>query len=106
MSSPKVSIIMPVYNAAAYVGSAIASALSQTGVSLELIVVDDGSTDASAEAVRAAAAGDDRVRLIQLERNTGMPGIVRNAGAKVARGEYLAFLDADDVYLPERLSAS
>jgi len=96
---PKVSVVMPAYNRAKEIGAAIDSVLAQTFEDIELIVVDDGSTDATPEIVRAYG---DRVRFFQ-QKNAGV-GAARNAGVRLARGEYLASLDSDDVQLPFRLA--
>ena len=96
---PLVSVIIPTYNRAELVGEAVASVLAQTYHSVELIVVDDGSTDATA---RVLAAQHPALRLVRQE-HTGMPGQARNAGARLARGAYLAFLDSDDLWLPQKL---
>jgi glycosyltransferase involved in cell wall biosynthesis len=95
-----VSAIIPAFNAETYVADAIESVLGQTYQPIECIVVDDGSTDGTAAAVRAFGA---RVTLIQ-QPNAGIAG-ARNRGAASASGEYLAFLDADDRWLPERVRA-
>lgn len=100
MTSPTVSIIIPTYNYGAFVGKAIESALNQSYEDLEVIVVDDGSKDDTAERVRAFA--DKRVRYIYQE-NRGLPG-ARNTGIRASRGEFLAFLDADDQYHEEKLA--
>lgn len=89
---PEVSIVMPLYNKAGTVGRAVESILNQTFTDWQLIVVDDGSTDNSAEIV--GVLGDGRIELIR-QSNQG-PGAARNAGIAAARGKYLAFLDADD----------
>lgn len=97
-----VSVIMPCYNAARYVEEAAASALGQSHRALELIVVDDGSTDGSdAVLARLAAAHPTRVKLLRTERAGAYPA--RNAGLRVARGELIAFLDADDWWLPNTI---
>ena len=98
---PLVSVIMPAYNAAGFVREAIASVLQQTLRDFELIVVDDASTDATAQVV--GGLGDARIVLIRLERNSGAVG-ARNAGIAIARGEYIALLDADDLADPRRLA--
>jgi glycosyltransferase involved in cell wall biosynthesis len=95
-----VSVIIPAFNAEAYVADAIETVLAQTYEPIECIVVDDGSTDGTAAAVRAFGA---KVTLIQ-QPNAGIAG-ARNSGAASASGEYLAFLDADDRWLPERVRA-
>lgn len=96
---PRVSVVIPLYNKAGSILAAVSSVLEQSFADLELLVVDDGSTDGSASAV--AAIGDHRIRLIAQE-NTG-PGAARNRGLREARGEYVTFLDADDEWLPEFL---
>lgn len=95
-----VSVIMPLHNAAAYVGDSVKSILSQTFKDFELIVVDDASTDGSGEVVQGI--NDSRVRLIRSEVQLNAAG-ARNLGMAEATGEFVAFLDADDIALPERL---
>lgn len=95
----KVSVIIPAYNAEQYVAKAIESCLIQTDVPHEIIVVDDGSTDGTAE---IAESFPSPVRVIRLSENVGLPG-ARNRGVQASRGDWLAFLDADDWFLPEKL---
>lgn len=97
---PKVSIIMSTYNRAHMIGDAIRSALAQTFTDFELIVVDDGSTDNTREIVNGF--GDSRVRYIH-KQNAGLPA-GRNTAIAHARGEYVAFLDDDDLSLPHQLA--
>ena len=101
-SPPLVSVVMPVYNGETYLAEAIESILTQTLSDLELIVVDDCSTDGSAAIVRDYANRDERVRLIQHDRNRGS-GPARNSGIAVSRGEFIAPMDCDDISLPQRL---
>lgn len=96
---PRVSVILPAYNAADTIGQALESAFAQSFTDYEVIVVDDGSTDRLEAAI---APYRDRVRLIR-QRNRGISG-AKNAGAAQACGEYVAFLDADDIWMPERLA--
>ena len=91
-----VSLIMPVFNSEKYLAESIESVLSQTLINIELICVDDGSTDDSLKILKSYAASDFRVKIIQQE-NKG-PGEARNAAIEVARGEYVAFIDSDDLY--------
>ena len=95
----KISVIIPAYNAAAWIGRAIDSVLYQTLAADEIIVVDDGSTDATADWVRRYG---DRVVLIQ-QANAGVSA-ARNAGILAAANEWIAFLDADDEWLPDKLN--
>ena len=99
---PAVSVVMPVYNGETYVAEAIESILEQTFADFELIIVDDGSQDRSADIIQRYAAGDDRIRCVMLEENTG-EACARNRGLELARGEFVAGMDSDDVSRPERL---
>ncbi|WAX96245.1 glycosyltransferase family 2 protein [Aminobacter sp. NyZ550] len=99
---PDVSFVIAAHNAEATLGRAIDSALAQQGVTVEVIVVDDCSSDATVGFARAYA--DPRVRVVALENNRG-PGGARNAGLDAARGRWVAVLDSDDAVLPDRLSA-
>lgn len=92
----KISVVIPVYNGENYIQQCIESALSQTMRELEIICVDDGSTDHSAEIIRKIALKDKRVILVQ-QQNKGA-GAARNLAMKSAKGKYIAFLDADDYY--------
>lgn len=100
-SEPLVSIIIPTYNRLVYLREAIRSVFDQTYANWELLVVDDGSTDGTAGYLRGLA--DPRVRIVEIA-HTGNPARVRNAGIAAARGELVAFLDSDDVWLPEKLA--
>lgn len=94
----KVSVIMPVYNSGEYLQTAVDSILSQSLKDIELILVDDGSTDGSSEKCEEYAKKDKRVVVIH-QRNGGICN-ARNAALKIARGEYIGFSDHDDEYLP------
>jgi len=97
---PTVSVVIPTYNRAHLVGRAIKSVLNQTYQKFEIIIVDDGSTDKTEEIIKTFK--DERVRYIRNEKNKGASA-ARNIGIKVARGEYIAFQDSDDEWLPEKL---
>lgn len=98
--NPKVSVILPSYNAEQYIETAVQSALAQTEKRLEVLVSDDGSTDNTESCVRAI--NDSRIRFLPGAANGG-PGHARNRALRHAQGEWVAFLDADDWYAPERL---
>ncbi len=98
LKQPLISVVIPTYNRAGTITKAVSSALAQTYREIEVIIVDDGSTD---ETPAALAEFGNRIRVIR-QNNTG-PSTARNRGAAEARGEYLAFLDSDDVWLPEKL---
>lgn len=100
--TPRVSVILPAYNRAALVGRAIDSVLAQSMGDLELIVVDDASTDDTAAVIEGYAARDPRVRLIRSKGNLGGGG-ARNLGVTQARAGLIAFQDSDDRWLPEKL---
>ena len=97
----RVSVIMPIYNAVDYLAEAIDSVLRQTIAEIELICVDDGSTDGSFEIIKKKQAMDKRIRIVT-ENNAG-PSVARNKGLVRARGEYVIFLDADDFFEPTLL---
>lgn len=99
MGNPIISIVIPVYNAAPYIERSLGSVLAQTYRELEIIVVDDGSTDATPEILRRFASSDDRIKVITKEN--GGSSSARNAGLKQATGEYLGFIDADDYIEPD-----
>jgi len=100
-TTPLVSVIVPVYNAAACLDMALASAQAQTYPNLEILVVDDGSTDDSRHIIAHWANTEPRVRPFQHAVNAGLP-TTRNTALEHARGELVAFLDADDVWLPDK----
>jgi glycosyltransferase involved in cell wall biosynthesis len=99
--TPKVSVILPVHNRADVLPRAIESVLGQELREFELVVIDDGSTDGSAEV--AGSFGDERIRLIRLDRNRG-GNVARNEGIRAACAPLIAFLDSDDRYFPDKLA--
>ena len=98
----KVSVVIPIYNAYDYLGPALDSVVEQSESSIEIICIDDGSTDRSLELVKKYQEKDGRIRIVT-ETNAG-PGLARNNGLKRARGEYVVFLDADDFFEPDLIS--
>ncbi len=98
-----VSVVMPVHNAAKYLEEAIRSVMSQTYGNWELLVVNDNSTDDSLEIANRLAAEDCRIRVYDNPTPTGYPATPRNMAVSLANGRYIAFLDSDDVWLPDKL---
>src|SRR3989338_2429905 len=99
MSMPSVSVVIPTYNRAVRVKNAIDSVLSQTAADYEIVVVDDGSTDGTADIIHSTYGS--KVILIEQE-NKGVSA-ARNTGVRAARGDLIAFLDNDDRWMPEKL---
>ncbi|MFY4775146.1 glycosyltransferase family 2 protein [Metabacillus sp. RGM 3146] len=102
MAKPLVSIITPSYNSTKYIGDTIASVQAQTYDHWEMIIVDDCSKDNSREYIKGFAEADPRIRLIELEVNSGA-AVARNTAINNAKGKYAAFLDSDDLWFPEKL---
>jgi len=101
-SPPCVSIVVPVFNADRFLATTIGSVKAQTLRDWELILVDDGSTDDSRALCRSYAAQDDRIKVI-VQENSG-PAAARNTGVRAAAGEFICFLDADDILFPDALT--
>lgn len=98
-----VSVIMPVHNAETFLNQSIQSVLSQTYQNWELLVVDDCSSDNSALLIHQFEATDQRIKYLKTEEPSGSPTLPRNIGIANARGRYIAFLDSDDMWLPNKL---
>jgi len=105
MNNPLVSVIIPAYNAEKYIAEAIDSVLAQTYPAYEIIVVDDGSTDRTKEIVETQGHKDTgtHVEIRYMYQENRGPAAARNAGIKIAKGEYMTFLDADDIWLKNKL---
>lgn len=99
LNIPKVSVIMPVYNCEQYVGEAIESILNQTFPDFELLIIDDASSDSTVSIIKNYS--DSRLKLIEKPKNSGYTNSL-NYGLSIARGEYIARMDGDDISLPER----
>ena len=97
---PLVTIVIPTYNRLGFVRQAIASVLAQTYTHWELIVVDDGSDDGTADAIRSM--NDNRIKLLEMN-HSGNIAFLRNTGVKAGSGEWLSFLDSDDLWVPKKL---
>ena len=102
-STPLVSVVMPAYNAEKYIEAAVRSVQAQTFSDWELILVDDCSTDGTADRIRALASADDRLRPVFSKENRGAAHS-RNLAFSYCRGDYVALLDADDLWRPEKLA--
>ena len=97
-----VSIVMPAYNAEAYIALAIDSVLRQTWQNFELIIMDDGSQDETPNLIRQYASQDKRIRPVFNAKNLGVAES-RNRGLRLSQGDYIAFLDSDDIWRPQKL---
>lgn len=97
-----VSIIVPCFNSAIYIKETIESVLSQSFIDWELIIIDDCSTDNSIEVIRSVHGNDPRIKLIELSENVGVAE-ARNTGIREANGQFIAFLDSDDLWYPDKL---
>jgi len=101
--NPQVSVVIPSYNCAAYLPEALDSLLAQTYADFEILVIDDGSTDQTAELLQAYCTQHPKITAIR-QQNQGV-AVARNHGIQQAKGEWIAFLDADDILLPDKLAA-
>jgi glycosyltransferase involved in cell wall biosynthesis len=101
--APRVTVVVPAFNAAGFIEAALQSVRSQRYQDFEVIVVDDKSADDTVARVERIAGIDSRVSLMRHDTNSGRPAVARNTGIAAARGEFIAFLDADDVWLPWKL---
>lgn len=102
-NKPLVSVITPMYNAEKHISETIESVLNQTYKNWEMIIVDNCSTDDSADIIKLYQKNNSKIKYIKLDYNSGGPARPRNIGLENAKGEYIAFLDADDVWLPKKL---
>ena len=100
---PLISIITPAYNAGKYISETIDSVINQTYKNWELILVDDCSVDNTSEIIKEYRQKDSRIKYFKLDKNSGVAGIPRNFGIEKAKGNFIAFIDADDIWLPEKL---
>jgi teichuronic acid biosynthesis glycosyltransferase TuaG len=102
MDLPLISVIMPAYNSRCYIKDAIASVQAQTYSNWELLVIDDGSSDETCRVVQELEAADSRIRLYKNDRNMGTAA-TRNRGLELSKGVYVALLDSDDLWHPQKL---
>lgn len=104
MSDELVSVITPTYNCGKFIGETIESVLAQTYHNWEMIIVDDCSTDDTSEVIRKYTDNDDRIKYFCLEKNSGA-AVARNKALNIAKGRWIAFLDSDDLWLPNKLGS-
>ncbi len=100
--SPRVSVIIPAYNVASYISETLDSVIAQTFSDMEIIIVNDGSTDTTPNIIESYAARDPRIRIIHQE-NRGLAG-ARNTGLRSAVGDYLCIFDSDDIMMPDKIA--
>ena len=101
-NNSKVSVIIPSYNSGKFLNEAIESVVNQTYKNLEIIIVNDGSIDETEKIAKEWQEKDKRIRYLKHQKNRGL-GAARNTGIKNSQGEYIAFLDADDIWLPQKI---
>tara|TARA_B110000008_G_scaffold279902_1_gene329471 strand:+ start:242 stop:1060 length:819 start_codon:yes stop_codon:yes gene_type:complete len=99
----KVSIVVPNFNSERFIESTLNSILAQSYTNFEILVIDNGSNDNSIEIIRKKILNDNRIKLIELSRNSGGPARPRNIGIKKSKGEFIAFIDSDDQWHPQKL---
>ena len=99
--TPKISVVIPVYNGALFIQGALQSVLNHTAPPIEIIVVDDGSTDGTTDVVRLV---NSAVPIRYHRQDNQGPSVARNLGVSLASGDWIAFLDADDIWHPEKLA--
>jgi teichuronic acid biosynthesis glycosyltransferase TuaG len=100
-----VSIITPTFNSANFIEETIKSVQSQTYTDWEMIIVDDGSTDTTARIIELLSKTDNRIHFYKLEKNSG-PAVARNMGIEKAKGKFMTFIDADDIWFPDFIKKS
>lgn len=103
IKGPLVSIVTPTYNSEKFITTAMESVVKQSFGDWEMLIVDDGSTDNTKLVVQSYGSKDHRIRFYSLESNSGKPSVPRNYGIRRAQGKYIAFLDSDDWWLPNKL---
>jgi teichuronic acid biosynthesis glycosyltransferase TuaG len=103
MIEPLITIVIPIYNAQRYLSETVKSVLNQTYQNFELLLINHNSTDESSLIINSFEKEDKRVKVVNLDINKGGPAYPRNVGLQIAKGDYIAFLDADDVWLEDKL---
>lgn len=103
--NPIVSIITPCYNGEQYIEDTIKSVISQDFPDFEMLIIDDCSSDGSARIIKQYSTKDQRIKYFKTSKKSGSPSLPRNIGIENSRGKYIAFLDADDIWLPKKLDS-
>jgi teichuronic acid biosynthesis glycosyltransferase TuaG len=101
---PEISVIMPSYNAAATIENSVLSVVKQNYSNWELLIIDDASSDSSVSKIESLRSQDTRIKLFKHGEHTSSPAAARNYGISLANGRYISFLDADDIWSPDKLS--
>jgi glycosyltransferase involved in cell wall biosynthesis len=101
-NAPLISVIIPCFNAEKFLNETVKSVIAQTYFNWEMIIVDDFSTDRTFKLAKSIAEKEERIKCFRIE-HSGLASVVRNFGSAKAKGEYLAFLDSDDIWVPEKL---
>jgi teichuronic acid biosynthesis glycosyltransferase TuaG len=103
IKTPEVSVIIPAFNTGSLIKETVRSAINQSIKNIEILIIDDASTDDTPELIRQLEDQDSRVRSIRLERNSNLPAVPRNVGLREARAKYVALLDHDDLWQSQKL---
>lgn len=103
LETPDLSVVIPAFNTGSLLKDTVRSAINQSTRNIEIIIIDDASTDDTPEIIRHLAAQDSRIRSIRLEKNSNLPAVPRNVGLKEARARYVALLDHDDLWHRKKL---
>ena len=105
MTYPLITVVTPCYNAEKYIGKTIESVINQTYTNWEMLIIDDSSNDNSASIIKGYEKADTRIRYIETPKPSGSPAYPRNVGIDESKGDYIAFLDSDDLWLPHKLQS-
>ena len=103
IEQPLVSVIVPTYNYAQFIGDAIESVINQTWQTWEMLIIDDGSTDNTKSVVQSYVSKDCRITYFAIAQNSGRVAVARNYGISKSKGKYIAFLDSDDWWKPNKI---
>ena len=105
MTYPLITVVTPCYNAEKYIGKTIESVINQTYTNWEMLIIDDSSNDNSASIIKGYEKADTRIRYIKTPKPSGSPAYPRTVGIDESKGDYIAILDSDDLWLPHKLQS-